>query len=85
MSYKFTGGNSCLKKIKDLPTPRSLIETDVIGEIAPSHISISQPDGSRAPIPTLEVYEPSKMLGVYFCPAGEGQKEKACDINDVGG
>ena len=67
-------GKACQKMIKDLPSPRSLIETDVTGEMAPSHISIPQPYRSMVPIPTLEVDEPSKMLGVYICPAGEGIK-----------
>ena len=73
MTYKFTGGKAHLKKIKDLPTPRSLIGPDGTGESATSHISISQPDGSRVAVPTLEVDAPSNMLGVYFCPAGNGK------------
>ena len=52
----------------------NLITPEGRGDSAPSHISVMQPDGSRVPIPTLEVDDPSKMLGVYFCPAGDGTK-----------
>jgi hypothetical protein len=36
----------------------------------PSHISISQPDGSVVPIPTRDVTEATEMLGVFFKPQG---------------
>ena len=36
--------------------------------------SFLQLDGSRVPIPTLEVDEPSRMLDVYLCPAGSRTK-----------
>ena len=70
----YRGGESCLKRIKDLPPPGSLIEIAATREMSPSHISIPHPDGSRVPIPTLGVDEPSNMLGLYFCLAGEGKK-----------
>jgi hypothetical protein len=64
-----------MKEIKDMPEPSAWVESkqeDGSIKLLPSHISVSQPDGTRIPIPTLEVTDASKMLGVYSCPAGDG-------------
>ena len=41
-------------------------------KLAPSHISIPQPNGAPANIPTMDVSEATKMLGVLFAPVGNG-------------
>ena len=44
-----------------------------------SHIAVSKPDGSVAPIPALECTMPSKMLGIYFAPFdGTEQMKRMC-------
>ena len=64
-----------LKKVDDLPDAPALVEPkrdNGAVRLAPSHISVFQPDGSKVPIPTLEVSESTQMLGVHFNPAGNG-------------
>ena len=69
-SYKFPNGRAKLKELEDLPAPiGEVVRKD--GTIAPAHITIPQPDGSVLPIVTLNVDEPSKMLGMHFAPIGD--------------
>ena len=71
MSFKFPGGKPRLKSLKDLPPPSSII-TDEDGKQHPSHITVPMPDGTDVPIPTLDVKTPTKMLGSWFTPIGDG-------------
>ena len=57
-----------MMSISDLPAPTAFVTNG--NEIYPSHISIPQPDGSKALIITYDVTTASKMLGVHFSPAG---------------
>jgi hypothetical protein len=57
-----------MKSLQDLPEPTRLI--DHKGKLFPSHISIPQPDGTKAYIVTHDVTTASKVLGVHFTPAG---------------
>ena len=70
LCYRFVRGRAKLMNLTHLPEP-----TDEVlmkdGTVAPSHLTVPQPDGSLAPIPTLDVTESSKMLGVHFSPAGD--------------
>jgi len=63
-----------VSKRSKISHPQEVLSLQRTGGSIPSHISVTQPDGSTVPIPTLEVDEPSKMLGIYFCPAGDGTK-----------
>lgn len=71
-SYKFVKGVPRMKRVNELPEPSHHVTVD--GKVHPSHITIPQPDGSSVPIPTFEVDAPSKMLGYWFSPAGDGKK-----------
>ena len=77
LCYKFTAGKPRLKKVKELPPPRGTVDwKDRKGNThtKAAHLSIPQPDGGSAPIPTLEVDDPSKGLGVHFTPLGDGSE-----------
>ena len=63
-------GKVGLKQNKDLPDPINHV-TLKDGTQAPSHLTVPQPDGGRALIPTIEVTESSKELGFFFNPAGD--------------
>ncbi len=68
MDYKFVQGRAEMKSLQDLPEPTRLIEHK--GQLLPSHISIPQPDGTKAYIVTHDVATASKVLGVHFTPEG---------------
>ena len=70
-NYKFVRGQPKLKNPKDLPPPIWYV-TREDESVAPAHITVPQPDGSTALIPTMEVMEFSKGLGVLFNVAGDG-------------
>jgi hypothetical protein len=75
LTYQPMNGKMKLKPLKKLPEPACLIEVkQKDGSVAykPSHINVLQPDGSRVPIPTMDVSVPTKMLGAYFTPIGNG-------------
>ena len=75
LTYQPMKGKMKLKPLKKLPEPACLIEVkQKDGSLAyePSHISVLQPDGSRVPIPTMDVSAPTQMLGAYFAPIGNG-------------
>ncbi|KAL7534941.1 hypothetical protein ACHAXR_006173 [Thalassiosira sp. AJA248-18] len=74
MSDKCVNGKMRLKSRSQLPAPSALIEVKKDGTITlePSHISIPQPDGTMAPIPTVDVATATEMLGVFFAPVGNG-------------
>jgi len=38
----------------------------------PAHLTVLQPDRRRELIPTFDVSDPSKMLGIHFVPKGDG-------------
>jgi len=73
LSYKFVNGRARLKSLEDLP-PATSVVTLKDGTSAPSHISITQTDGTPVPIQTHDVSEPSRMLGVHYAPIGDGSK-----------
>ncbi len=69
LDYKFIPGCARMKSLQDIPAPRMYIsEGDAMYS---SHIIIPQPDGTEIPIITHNVTTASKMLGVYFSPAGD--------------
>ena len=68
MDYKFVRGRAQIKSLQDLPEPTRLVDHE--GQLLPSHISIPQPDGTKAYIVTHDVATASKVLGVHFTPAG---------------
>ena len=70
LCYKFVKGRAKLKTLKDLPPARGQV-TLKNGEIAPSHVTIPQPVGPSVPIQTLDVTDPSKMLGLHYTPVGD--------------
>ncbi len=64
-----------LKLLKKLPKPTAMVKVklkDGSEGLEPSHISLPQPDGSQAPIPTKEVSEATEILGVLFAMVGNG-------------
>ena len=68
-------GKPRLKKVKELPLPRGTVDwKDRKGNThtKSAYLTIPQPDGSSALIPTLEVDNLSKGLGVHFTPLGDG-------------
>lgn len=73
-----------MKKTADLPPPSSWVDVPSKGTksayTAPSHISIRQPDGTRAPIPTLEPDEAATMLGFNFAPFGDSSEHVSCMV-----
>ena len=71
LSYKFDRGKPRLKKVRELPPPSASFSTKD-GKVLPAHLTVPQPDGSVAPIPTFEPTDPAKGLGVHFVPAGNG-------------
>ena len=73
MSYKFPNGVPRLKQPHELPPPIATVKDDS-GRTLPCHITVPQPDGSHVPIPTLNVKDPSEMLGFWFNPLGDGIK-----------
>ena len=64
----FVRGRAQMKSLQDLSKPTRLIDHE--GKLLPSHISIPQPDGTKAYIVTHDVATASKVLGVHFTPAG---------------
>ena len=63
--YQFVRGKATLKRRRHFPQPS---EPFVLknGKKAVGHIKIFQPDGSTTYIPTRDVGEPEKMLGVHL-------------------
>ena len=61
-----------MKRLKELPPPICHVIIDDEGTLAPAHIRIPQPDGSMALIPTLDITELLKGLGIYFNVVGDG-------------
>ena len=70
--WKFVRGRARMKHIADMPEPTTWVrlpdKSGKLGPLQPSHISIPQPDGSRAPIATLNPDVAAKMLGYHFAP-----------------
>ena len=64
-------GEARLKRNKDLPDPIGHVTLKDDTQ-APAHLTIPQPDGGTALIPTIEVAESSKELGSFFNPAEDG-------------
>ncbi len=65
MCYHMVNNKTKLKLLKKLPKPTATVKVklkDGSEGLEPSHISLPQPDGSRAPIPTKEVSEATEML-----------------------
>jgi len=75
LSYCFVHGRARMKTPRSFAAPRYLIPAEETGR-APlkSHIVVPQPDGSVAPIPTLDCKQPSKMLGIHFAPLDDGKE-----------
>ena len=73
LTYQFSRGRARMKRRRQLPQPQCMVEIEEKGKKrqVPSHISIPQPDGSTAPIPTRDVTEATEMLGVFFKPLGD--------------
>lgn len=75
LCYRFINGRARLKSLRQLPEPTDEVlvkNKDGSSYLAPSHITIPQPDGSSVPIATHDVSHASKMLGVHFAPIGDG-------------
>ena len=75
LTYQTVRGHTKLKLLSKLPEHRALVEVKKkVGTVrlAPSHISIPQPNGVHANIPTMDVSEATKMLGVLFALVGNG-------------
>ena len=92
MFYKFVQGRAKLKRLKEFPEPLGeVMKDDGKGGTctAPAHLRIPQVDGSEAPIESWDINHPSKMLGVYFTPVGNGKphmtamRQKGLDWNDL--
>ena len=87
LSYKFVRGRARLKSLADLPSAQAEVLTKE-GKVAPAHITVPQPDGTKAYIQTHEVTDASKMLGLYFAPCGnstthiEKMRQKGLDWAD---
>ena len=71
MLYKFVQGKASLKKVRAMPPPGGTL-TNAGGLLVPAHFTVPMPVGSSPRIPTLEVTQEDKMLGVFFSPAGDG-------------
>jgi len=91
LAYHTVRGQTKLKTLSQLPDPVALVEVkqkDGSVKLAPSHISIPQPNGAPVYIPTMDVSEATKMLGVLFAPIGNGiphiemMREKGLDWVD---
>ena len=66
MSYKYVCEQARLKTLKDLPSLTGNVALKD-GSMAPSHITILQPDGSLLPVQTHDVSDLSNMLLLFFC------------------
>ena len=79
LDYAFPNGRARLKSLKQLPEAEFKAEVKGKG-LQPAHITVPQPDGSNAPIHTVDVFEPTKMLGIFFAPAGDSTEhvEEMC-------
>jgi hypothetical protein len=71
LSYWYNHGWAKLKTVKALPDSTAPI-TLPSGKTAPSHLRVLLPDGTSAPIPTLQNEHASLMLGIYFGPTSGG-------------
>ena len=71
--YRFRNGKASLKRRSHFPPPADRFTLDD-GKLAVGHIHIPQPDGATKYIPTREVDEAEKMLGVHFKPLGTGKE-----------
>ena len=70
LNYSFNGGRAKLNTLKNFPEPEFAVEVKEKG-LQPAHITVPQPDGSNAPIPTVDVTESTEMLGIFFAPTGD--------------
>ncbi len=71
LSYWYDCGQAKLRTVKALP--ESIVPITLLsGEIAPSHLRVSLPDCTSAPIPTLHNKDAYFMLGIYFGPTSGG-------------
>jgi len=70
LDYSFNNGRAKLSTLKNLPEPEFAVEVKDKG-LQPAHITVPQPDGSSAPIPTVDVTESTEMLGIFFAPTGD--------------
>ena len=71
LSYWYDCGHSKLRTVRALLASIASI-TLLSGKIAPSHLRVTLPDGTLAPIPTLRNKDASLMLGMYFGPTSGG-------------
>jgi hypothetical protein len=71
LSYWYNRGWAKLRTGKALPDSIPPI-TLPSSEIAPSHLRVTLPDGTSAPIPTLHNEHASLMFGIYFGPTFGG-------------
>ena len=71
-TYKFVQEELKMTKLKELFPPICPVVINVEGMLAPAHIRIPQPDGSTTLIPTLDIDESAKSVGVYFNVMGGG-------------
>jgi hypothetical protein len=68
MIYTHPNGRPTMGNIGNLPTPLAYIP-QLVGPPLPSHMTVSLPNETAAPIPTLPPTVVSLMLGIWFGPA----------------
>jgi hypothetical protein len=71
--YKFVSVRASMGNIGTLSPPLNY-NPQITGPPIQSHLTVSLPDGSTAPIPTIPTAEASLMLGIWFGPSSTGTK-----------
>ncbi len=71
LSYWYNRGRAKLRTVKALPDSIAPITLPSC-KTTPSHLWVPIPDGTSAPIPTLQNEHASLMLGIYFGPTSGG-------------
>ena len=69
--YNFEKGRAKMKTLRQLPRPLTHVVL-ATGPPQPSHITVPQPNGDAASIPTIDCKTDMEMLGIFFAPASDG-------------